>query len=130
MTQRDDRERMTQEPADQLLDAFFVAARAQSAEPGDDFLARIMGDATAVQAGFADADGDVAPTRLSLWAALRDAVGGWAPAGALAASVAIGFWVGYGDPTGLAAQAGLFGSAQTTETVDIFTALDDFGVEG
>lgn len=116
---------------DPELAPFLQAARGEVAQAGDDFLARIMADADRVQATFTNAEpAQDSPARLSLWAALRDALGGWGPASALAASVAVGFWVGYGDPSGLAAQAGLFGTSQSTETVDIFTALDDFAVEG
>lgn len=132
MTERDDAMPKPGPDDDRDLAPFLRAARDDVAEAGEDFLARILSDAHMVQDEIRDGAGIAAakPGRLSIWAALKDALGGWGPASALAASVVLGFWVGYGDPTGLTSQVGLFATTQSSETVDIFTALDDFAVEG
>ncbi|KEO52875.1 hypothetical protein TP2_08010 [Thioclava pacifica DSM 10166] len=102
-----------------LLEAVFADARAQAPEPGADFLARVMADAAAVQAGFAApvaASGDDGPGVLAgIWEALRGAFGGWAPMGGLVTAALAGVWIGFVGAEDVASFSALYGS--TTESL-------------
>ena len=83
---------------DDGMEAMFAAARTHAPEPDADFLARVLGDAEAVQAGFAERAGDMASDSASAGAArlypapargLRGvfaALGGWPAVAGLGAA--------------------------------------------
>lgn len=82
------------------LDAFFDAARNQPPMPSGDFMARIMADAEAVQAGF----GAVAPVvadRPGVWASLSALFGGLVGVGGMATAALAGVWIGFAGVGGI-----------------------------
>lgn len=95
---------MTERKDETGLDGFFAAARAETPEPGADFLARLTEaalDEQMAQAGRRSAAaGAAAP---GLWAALRQALGGWPGMAGLAAACAAGVWLGVSPPEGMSA---------------------------
>lgn len=93
------------------LEAFFAAARRQSAgqpgvaeaaEPGADLMARILGDALAVQtAAIADTvpvQSVNAPRDAGIWRQFFGALGGWPGVAGLTAAAAVGGWLAISPP--------------------------------
>ena len=115
------------------LEAFFAAGRAGAVEPSAAFLARVLADAEAVQAGFAAPLPSVreagAATRGGLAARLRRALGGWGAAGGLATAAAAGLWFGMaaGGNLTLALTAGLAGTGAEAESAALLDLLPDDG---
>lgn len=87
-------------PNDDLIDALFAQARETDHVPSDDLMARVLGDAGAVQDSWHHAP-DVAP-QPGLWARFLDAVGGWPSVSGLAAATIAGIWVGVVQPASVA----------------------------
>jgi len=110
---------MTDEKAKGLaLDDFFAAARNDLPEPSGAFLARVLHDAEAVQAGFA---APAAPTpRMGLLARFADLVGGWPALGGMVTATLAGAWIGFVGVDRIDALSGVyFASAETLGTVNL-----------
>ena len=70
-----------------------------------DLMARVLADATAVQATFGAADVAEAPARaLSVWAQIGAALGGWPAISGLATATVAGVWIGVSPPAQLSTQ--------------------------
>ncbi|MBY5987927.1 hypothetical protein [Roseovarius atlanticus] len=121
---------------DDGMKAMFAAARTHAPEPDADFLARVLGDAEAVQAGFAERAGDMASASASAAAArlypapargLRGvfaALGGWPAVAGLGAAALTGVWIGVAPPEGLST------AAQSVWDEDITLAFEpDLGTD-
>jgi len=86
--------------AAQMLDAYFEAARAETAAPSTELMARVLSDAQDVQ------DGLLAPSdkAMARFAGLRRAVralGGWPAVAGLASATVAGVWIGATQPNAL-----------------------------
>lgn len=94
-------------PNDEFLDDVFAQARTEKVPPHEDLMARVLGDAAAVQSGFAAAP-QVA--QAGLWARLMEAIGGWPAVSGLAAATVAGVWIGVAPPSSVEGfTAGLIG---------------------
>ena len=104
------------------LDDFFGAARRAAPRPSDALLARVLSDALAVQAAPVPTR---RPTRPSLLAQLRDALGGWPAVGGLATAGMMGLAIGIAAPAGLGdLTAALLGQPADGYLVDLMPELD------
>jgi len=94
------------------LDALFASARGAAARPSDDFLARLVMTAEAMQPtpARAAAPEPAAPRRG--WLGL---LGGWPALSGMAAATVAGFWIGVAPPAGLTTLA----AEWTGQTVDV-----------
>ncbi|WP_407492772.1 hypothetical protein [Pseudooceanicola sp. MF1-13] len=81
---------------DQGLDLFFDAARRTPAQPSEDVLARIAGDAARVQAGFGATV--LRPRRAGRVSQFLAAIGGWPAMAGLATAGVAGLWIGAVPP--------------------------------
>jgi len=82
---------------DTALEALFADARAETA-PSDDLIARVLADADAVQAGFAEpVAAPPAPTR-GWFAEVIASLGGWAGASGVALAGVTGIMLGFYAP--------------------------------
>lgn len=95
------------------LGALFAAARAADPRPGDDFLARLVAVAEAMQPATAPPPGVAGPARG--WRGLLALLGGWPALGGMVAATVAGFWVGLAPPAGLTALA----AEATGQVVDL-----------
>lgn len=119
----------TGKPDDDLT-AAFAAARTHAPEPDADFLSRVLGDADAVQDGFAASQAAarreararaVAPRGLR---GVFGALGGWPAVAGLGAAAITGLWIGVAPPESLST------TAQLVMGDDITLALEpDLGAE-
>jgi hypothetical protein len=82
-----DIDRMAGQADEAALRPFFAAARAAEPPVRTDFLTAILADAAAVRRTAPPPPAAAAPRRLA-------AIGGWRGLAALAASAAVGFWLG------------------------------------
>ncbi|SFI48560.1 hypothetical protein [Celeribacter neptunius] len=109
MTDRDNK-RMN-ELTDQALDALFSEARAETAMPSADLMARIMADAEAEIAASAAAERArieslrPQPQRHPLIAAMVAALGGWRTVAGLATAGVAGLGIGLGAPAAVTSLA-------------------------
>ena len=90
-------------PNEKMLDMFFDASKAQEPVPGSDLMARILADASQVQAGFKHttvATTATTPVRVTenILTRIFAVMGGWAGASALTASICIGVLYGATAP--------------------------------
>lgn len=90
------------------LDLLLLAARQKGPDLPDGLEARILRDATRVQAGFTT---QPRPSAGAIWRQLRTALGGWPALGGLIAACAAGVWLGITPPAMLPDPAALFGGA-------------------
>lgn len=91
------------------LDALFAAARGAAARPSDDFLARLVATAEAMQPA---APAPAPAPRRGGWLGF---LGGWPALGGMAAATVAGFWIGVAPPAGLTTLA----AEWTGQTVDV-----------
>ncbi len=84
---------------DKELSGLFEVSRYIPPTPSDSLLARVMADATAVQAGFAPAPVAARPRGMGLWRELLRALGGWPAMGGLATAAVAGVWLGAFPPS-------------------------------
>jgi len=112
--------------ADDGLEAYFAAERADAPVPSADLLGRIM----------ADAEVQIEPTetmlpRPGLFASLIEAIGGWPTLAGMATAGVFGVWVGFSQPAGLDVVAEqLLGTSDTSYLVDLVPAFSDNFEEG
>ncbi|MDO6728763.1 hypothetical protein Q4577_01955 [Marinovum sp. 2_MG-2023] len=114
---------------DIFLDALFqeerAARNADMPEVSADLLARVLGDAETIQAGFDNAplpERKAAALRPGFWAQVSAAIGGWpALAGLVTASVC-GLWLGISPPSGLSDTAALY----YTDELAMFDPMSGF----
>lgn len=117
---------------DAALEALMAELRDRADPPGPDLLGRVMADAQAVQAGFAQAAPDPAPDpaawRRGAWIGrLLDALGGWKGVSTLAASACVGLVVGLAQPETFAGfMPALSGGADSLGTGDTLALFDPF----
>lgn len=133
MTERRDKsDTLFQAGADEAgLDSFFAAARAQSPQPGGDFLARMEAQALAEQPAVrSDVPGVAGLRPVGVLRQLRDAVGGWAGLAGLATACAAGIWIGVSPPDGLTVLWGGDAAALGTIGVDPLSSFDLALMEG
>ena len=96
----------TPEPDD--LDLLFAAARQAPAVPTEALLARVAGDAAALQpaAAQAAASGSLrGPSAPGFWPQLREALHGWPALGGLITATLAGLWIGVNPPAAMASAA-------------------------
>ncbi|MEX0287356.1 MAG: hypothetical protein AB3N23_22340 [Paracoccaceae bacterium] len=102
----------------ETLDELFAEAR--DPEPSDQLIDRVLADAAEVQAGFED---EALPFHApSLFAQVREALGGWAGLGGLATACAAGLWIGIAPPSNWADPVVWISADQTT--FDLFQGED------
>lgn len=90
---------------DDMIDALFADARAQSPAVPDDLMARVLADAAAAGPAL------VGVEKRRLWASILDMIGGWPSVGGLAMAGVAGIWVGVAPPTSVSTwTADLIGS--------------------
>ena len=87
---------MMTNPNDDMLDDLFASARAQTTQPSDELMARVLADAVAVQSA-QSAFADAAPP--GLWDRMLDVLGGWPAISGLAAATVAGVWIGVAPPS-------------------------------
>ncbi|SFC70190.1 hypothetical protein [Tropicimonas isoalkanivorans] len=83
---------------DRELEAFFTAARDETAPPSPQLLSRVLADAYALQETTAVTVPRPAPVRRPAWRHIVDAIGGWPAVAGLATAAAVGIWIGYNPP--------------------------------
>jgi hypothetical protein len=103
------------------LDDLFAECRAETPAPSDALMARVLGDAQALQP---DAPGLAAPApvpeRLTFW----DMLGGWPALSGIAAAGVVGVWFGISPSAGIEDIASdVFGN---TASVSFVAEYDDF----
>lgn len=91
------------------LETFFAAARAETAQPSDALMARILADAEA-EIGLprvgAPAAARPEAARAGFWATLGAAIGGWPALAGMATATVAGIWLGVAAPDRLATLSG------------------------
>lgn len=105
---------------DRALEALFATARQAPPDPSAALLARVLADATAVQAAFpAPVPARAAPAASGGWHGLLDLLGGWGGVGGLVAAGLTGLWIGFSG-TGLlgSASAGFWGVTAAGEAAE------------
>lgn len=103
------------------LDDLLSAARETPLDLPDGLADRIVADAGSVQAGWASAPAAV-PSRIGVWSQLRAALGGWPGLGGMAATCALGLWIGVAPPGFIPDPAGVL--TPQTDDVDLFDSFD------
>ena len=81
------------------LDAFFDAARKETAVPSGDLLARIATEAVAVQKGSGPTR--QGPRYRSGWRGVLSAIGGWPSLAGLSVATLAGIWIGISPPASI-----------------------------
>lgn len=119
---------------DHELEAFFKAARVETAAPSDALMAAILDDA-AMQQARADVTSVPSPDILSVlgedrraggfWADLRASVGGWPALAGMATATIVGVWIGFAAPTRLEAISGGLVLSGDYSATDETYALED-----
>lgn len=90
---------------DEMIDAMFSEARAQSPAVSDDLIARVLADAAAARPD------RVVAQKQGVWVSILDLIGGWPSVGGLAMAGVAGIWVGVAPPTSVSSwTADLIGS--------------------
>lgn len=115
---------------DQDLDAFFDAARNSSPEPSPEFLARILSDAEGVQNSFVQTPFGARKPAKSVFAQLRDAIGGWPALGGLVTASAVGVWIGISPPESVTETMAAFLGDSTEFIVDPLSGFELASIEG
>lgn len=114
---------------DSDLDDLFGAARRQPLAVSADLMARVLGDADALQPAAAQV-----PTRkrrAGILTGFLAAIGGIGGLVGLSTAAMAGVWIGFADPTALTNVTDVFGTSQTvTETMNVLPGFDDFLDEG
>ena len=117
------------------LEAFFQAATAEAPEVSDDLLARIFGDADAVQAEWLRAPAATPPATVGLWRGLVDMLGGRAALAGLATATVMGAFLGFAQPAQLApltqsVTQSVLGYAANVGNIDLLPTADTVLTEG
>lgn len=111
------------------LDDLFKEARRQSVAVSPDLMARVLGDADAMQpagSGLPDRR-----RRVGFLTGLLAAIGGIGGVAGLSTAAMAGVWIGFADPTGLSTVTDVFVTGETvTEPDNILPEIDDFMSEG
>lgn len=102
------------------LDRLLQVQRQAPSDLPDGLAARILRDATQVQAGFAP---QPRPGVGAVWQQLRVALGGWPAMGGLIAACAAGVWLGLAPPATLPDPAALFSDA-SNDSLALFSGDD------
>lgn len=128
------------EAADALLDALFAEARGQDMPASPDFLARVMGDAYAMQAPVAAVPVSVVPVGAPVEArGLVVRFWGWvsgfgAAAAGLATAGLAGFWIGFVQPAPIvdpvASMSDALQGGETVDLVELIPSLEGWLTEG
>ena len=82
------------DPTEKMVDDLLGRASAQDANPSGDLVARVLGDAAAVQ----DMANTTPTARNGMWAGLMEVLGGWPAVSSLAAATVAGIWIGVAPP--------------------------------
>ncbi|MBY6170933.1 hypothetical protein KUV73_16340 [Mameliella alba] len=118
------------EQGDTALESFFAAARAETPQPGGDFLARMEAQALAEQPR-PQADQEViAVRRPGMLRQLREALGGWVGVTGLVTACAAGIWIGVNPPDSLSVIWGGDAASLGTLGVDPLSGFDLALLEG
>ena len=123
------------EAADALLDALFAEARGQDMPASPDFLARVMGDAYAMQAPVAAVPVGAPVEARGLVVRLRGWVSGFGAAAAgLATAGLAGFWIGFAQPAPIvdpvASMSDALQGGETVDLVELIPSLEGWLTEG
>ena len=110
------------EPADDALDALFAQARVTPPSPSDDLQARIVADALAVQAAFAEPVAAPAPERAGIFQRFAAVFGGWPALGGMATACVLGIWIGAAPPAFLPDAAQYLDAG--AQEVDVFDSYE------
>lgn len=84
------------------LERFFAAAKAEAPMPSGDFMARVLAEAEAAQAGFAQPPAPARGTRPGVWATISGLFGGSIGLGGMATAALAGLWIGFAGAENLA----------------------------
>ncbi|WP_305971934.1 MULTISPECIES: hypothetical protein [unclassified Mameliella] len=115
---------------DDALGLFFAAARAETPQPGGDFLARIEAQALAEQPRVSSPAPVVLPRRPERLAQLREALGGWIGVTGLATACAAGILIGVSSQDSLSVFWGGDAAGLGTLGVDPLSGFDLALMEG
>lgn len=119
---------------DDVLEAVFAAGRTAAPEPSAAFLARVLAEAEAVQAGFGAAgfgaaERRPAPARQGLWSGVLAALGGWGGAGGLASAAMAGVWLGFAGVQGSGTLTSLLAAPEeVVGTLELIPDFDSFAL--
>jgi len=104
------------------LEAIFASARRQDV-PSADLSAHVLAAGVALQPRERAVAISALPARPAradgFWAEIGAAIAGWRAAGGLSAAVALGFWLGVSDPSGL------LDRATTADSVELMPGAED-----
>ena len=103
------------------LDTLFAHAQAHAPEPDAAFMARVLGDAHAVQRR--PAQHVTRPARRGFWTRLAATLGGAIAVAGLGSAAMAGLVIGYVQPEPMVSLAGSFGFGQT-ESLDLLAGFD------
>ncbi|MEZ5686349.1 MAG: dihydroorotate dehydrogenase [Paracoccaceae bacterium] len=84
------------------LERFFAAAKAEAPMPSGDFMARVLAEAEATQAGFTAPSVRAPAGRDGLWATISGLFGGSIGLGGMATAALAGLWIGFAGADNLA----------------------------
>ncbi|OIQ66990.1 hypothetical protein GALL_514360 [mine drainage metagenome] len=117
------------------LEVFFQAATAEAPEVSDDLMARIFGDADAVQAERLRPATPLPPAKVGLWHSLVDMLGGRAALAGLATATVMGAFLGFAQPAPLAPFAqsvtqSVLGETSSLGAIDLLPTADTVLTEG
>lgn len=114
---------------DGALEGFFAAGRNAAPEPSAAFLARVLAEAEAVQAGFGAGERRAAPARQGLWSGVLAALGGWGGAGGLASAAMAGVWLGFAGVQGSGTLTSLLAAPEeVVGTLELIPDFDSFAL--
>lgn len=109
------------------LELWFSASRKHTADPSDDLLARVLGDAARMQPqapGIMTAAPVLVP-KPSLWAQFMNAIGGWSGLAGLGTATVAGLWIGISPPAMLQSVSSALTQTGNYETTYI-NAMDEY----
>ena len=110
------------ELAEDALDALFAQARVTPPRPSDDLQARIVADALAAQAAFAEPVAAPVPERVGILQRFAATFGGWPALSGMATACVLGVWIGAAPPAFLPDAAQYLDAG--AQEVDVFDSYE------
>jgi hypothetical protein len=106
------------------LDALLALAKSHSPAPSDDFMARILADAVALQPKPQIVRAAAPQRRSGFWTRFATILGGASAVAGIGTAAMAGLVLGYVQPDSLAAVAGGFGFETPSESLELLPGLD------